>query len=285
MGKQFGEIWGYRTDRLYQNGDFVLDASGNPQLITLTADETSKYAGKKAYKLSDANGKPVYQAYLQNSSNFYFGPGDVRFVDLNGDGEINDGSRLIDDHGDLEVIGNSTPRYEYGIRAGADWYGVDLSVFFQGVGSRQIWGDGFLAIPGYQSSDGAMPQAIAGNFWRTDRTDAFYPRPFNQGGSSTTNNMQRQSRYLLNMAYLRLKNVTLGYSLPSDVLRSVKLNQARLYVSLENFLTFDHLNGLPIDPEVISGFSMFNESNYNLGRTGVGTPAFKSASIGLQINF
>ena len=97
--------------------------------------------------------------------------------------------------------------------------------------------------------------------------------------------MQRQSRYLLNMAYLRAKNITLGYSLPANVLRSLTLSQARLYVSLENFLTFDHLNGLPIDPEVISGYSMFNESNYNLGRTGIGTPAFKSASVGLQINF
>jgi hypothetical protein len=63
------------------------------------------------------------------------------------------------------------------------------------------------------------------------------------------------------------------------------LNQLRLYVSLENFFTLDHLRGLPIDPEEISGYSMFNETNYNLGRTGVGTPTFKSGSVGVQINF
>ena len=108
QGKTYGEIWGYRTDRLYQKSDFEYDANGNLQFITLTADESAKYAGKKVYKLTTVNGKPVYQPFLQNSSNFFFGPGDVKFVDLNGDGDINEGSRLLDDHGDLEVIGNST---------------------------------------------------------------------------------------------------------------------------------------------------------------------------------
>jgi TonB-linked SusC/RagA family outer membrane protein len=284
-GKKYGEIWGYRTDRLYQKEDFVLDADGNPQKITLTENESKKYAGKVAYKLSDAKGKPVYQVFLQNSSNFFFGPGDVKFVDLNVDGELDDGSRLLDDHGDLEIIGNSTPRYEYGLRLGADYKGVDLSVFLQGVGSRKIWGDGFLVIPGYHSSDGAMPQAIAEDFWRPDRTDAFYPAPYNLNGTNKANNIQVQSRYLLNMAYLRVKNITLGYSLPQQVLNHIMLKQARIYLSLENFFTFDKLRGLPIDPEVISGYSMFNETNYNLGRTGVSAPTFKSGSIGLQITF
>src|SRR6185437_10839855 len=96
--------------------------------------------------------KPVYQAFLQNSSNFFFGPGDVKFKDLNGDGVIDNGSTSLSDHGDLDVIGNSNPRYEYGFRLGADYKGFDVSVFFQGVGSRQIWVNGFLAIRGYQAS-------------------------------------------------------------------------------------------------------------------------------------
>jgi hypothetical protein len=285
VGKKYGEIWGYRTDRLYQKEDFALDADGNLQRITLTENDSKKYKGKVANKLSDTNGKPVYQVFLQNNSNFFFGPGDVKFVDLNEDGEIDAGSRLLDDHGDLEIIGNSTPRYEYGLRLGADYKGVDLSVFLQGVGSRQLWGNGFLVIPGYHSSDGAMPQAIAGDFWRPDRTDAFYPAPYNLSGTNEANNMQKQSRYLLNMAYLRVKNITLGYSLPQQVINHIMLKQARIYVSLENFFTFDKLRGLPIDPEVISGYSMFNETNYNSSRTGVGAPTFKSASLGLQITF
>jgi hypothetical protein len=285
-GKTVGEIWGYHTDRLYQASDFELDANGKPILITLTANESALYAGKKAYKLKSVNGKkPLYQPFLQNSSNFYFGPGDVMFKDMNGDGEINNGAGTLANHGDLEVIGNSTPRYEYGFRLGADYKGIDVSVFFQGVGSRQIWGDGFLAIPGYQSSDGAMPEAFAGNYWRPDNTGAFYPAAYNNSGSNAANNMQVQDRYLLNMAYTRLKNVTVGYSLPKSVLDKIHSTSVRVYVGGENLITWDHLGDLPIDPENISGYSMWNTSNYNLGRTGAGIPAFKSFSFGVQLNF
>ena len=285
-GKTIGEIWGYRTDRLYQMEDFELDANGKPILITLTAAESPLYAGKQVYKLKATDGKkPIYQAYLQNSSNFFFGPGDVKFRDVNGDGEINNGKGTLDDHGDLEVIGNSNPRYEYGFRLGADYKGFDISAFFQGVGSRQIWGDGMLAIPGYNSSDGAMPEAIAGNFWTPDNTGAFYPAAYNNGVSNNSNNMQIQDRYLLNMSYLRLKNLTVGYSLPKSVLSKAWISSARVYVGLENFITWDHLGDLPIDPETISGYSMWNSSNYNSGRTGMGIPAFKSVSFGLQVNF
>ena len=89
---------------------------------------------------------------------------------------------------------------------------------------------------------------------------------------------------MLNMAYLRIKNITLGYSVPERYLSKVRVSKARVYLSLENFFTFDHLRGLPIDPEAISGYSMFS-SNYNMGRTGTGTPVFKSVSFGVQLSF
>lgn len=282
-GKTYGEIWGYRTDRLYQEDDFELDADENPILITLTEAESELYAGDQAYKLKGSN--PVYQTYLQNSAEFYFGPGDVKFVDVNGDGEINAGARQIDDHGDLEVIGNFTPRYEYGFRFGADYKGIDFGIFFQGVGKREVWGNGSLAIAGYHTSDGAMPSAIVDDYWTPENTDAFYPAAFNNGGSNNANNMHVQSRYLLDMSYLRIKNITLGYSFPSSLLEQIRVNSARIYVALENFVTWDNLNGLPIDPEAINGYSMFNDENYNLSRTGVGTPMFKSVSFGVQLNF
>ena len=285
-GKVIGEIWGYRTDRLYQLDDFELDASGKPILITLTENESPLYKGRQAYKLKTVDGKkPVYQPFLQNAANFRFGPGDVKFRDLNGDGEINNGKGTLEDHGDLEVIGNSTPRYEYGFRIGADFKGIDISAFFQGVGSRQIWGEGALAIAGYHSSDGAMPEAIASNYWTPETPNAFYPAAFNNFGSGTTNNMQVQDRYLLNMAYLRLKNISIGYMLPQSLLRRAGIASLRVYVGAENLITWDHLGDLPIDPESISGYSMWNTSNYNLGRTGAGTPAFKSYSVGAQLNF
>lgn len=157
------------------------------------------------------------------------------------------GGRLADDHGDLKVIGNSTPRYEYGFRLGAEFKGVDLSVFFQGVGKRELWGNSSMTIAGFNSSDGAMAQAIAGDFWKEDRTDAYYPRPYNNANSNNTNNMQIQTRYLLDMSYFRLKNLTLGYSLPAKLMRKVNISKLRVYAALENFFTFDHLKGLPID--------------------------------------
>jgi TonB-linked SusC/RagA family outer membrane protein len=276
-GKTYGEIWGYTTDRLYQKDDFAYDANGNHILVP-----AGDLPAVLINQLSDPNG--ATQARFQ-AGNYRFGPGDPKFVDLDGDGYITPGNRLIDDYGDLSVIGNSTPRYNYGLRIGADFKGFDASVFLQGVGSRQIWGDGFLAIAGFQSSDGAMPQAIAGNFWRPDRTDAFYPRPYNLAGSSATLGMQVQTRYLLDMSYLRIKNITVGYTLPAELTKRVKISKVRFYAALENFFTFDKLGGLPIDPEEISGYSMWNTTNYNLGRTGVGVPTFKSASLGLQLNF
>jgi hypothetical protein len=289
-GKDIGEIWGYRTDRLYQASDFVLDANGKPIRINLTPAESALYGkptgGPVANQLKIVDGKkPVYQPFLQNSSTFFFGPGDVKFLDINGDGEINNGKGTLADHGDLEVIGNSTPRYEYGFRIGADWKGFDISIFFQGVGSRKIWGDGFLAIPGYQASDGAMPEAIAGNYWTPDNTGAFYPAAYNNAGSNTANNMQIQDRYLLNMAYLRLKNLTIGYTLPQSIVKKAWISSFRIYAGVENFITWDKLGDLPIDPESINGYSMWNTTGYNLGRTGTGIPAFKSVSFGLQLNF
>lgn len=281
VGKTYGEIWGYETDRLYQKTDFVYGSDG--KFVTVTSKD-----GFPVNQLTDA--AAATQGKLQ-AGNFVFGPGDVKFKDLNGDGVINPGNRLLKDangkadYGDLKKIGNSTPRYEYGFRAGADYKGFDASVFFQGVGKRDVWGDGFLAIPGYNSSDGAIPEAIASNFWRADRTNAFYPAPYNQAGSNSTLNMQVQSKYLLNMAYLRIKNITVGYSLPLSVTTKIKVSKLRVYIALENFFTFDHLGSLPIDPEEIEGYSMWNGSNYNAGRTGVSVPTFKSASVGIQLNF
>ncbi len=284
-GKVYGEIWGYRVDRLYQNDDFVYE---NGSLVTMKSAD-----GYTIYQLADPNAPT--QGKLQTSSNFRFGPGDVKFKDLNGDGVINNGSQLIDDHGDLTVIGNTTPRYEYSFRLGMEYRGFDFSVFFQGVGKRDMWGASPLTIPGFNSSDGAMPKVIAQDFWYEtvdgsgnvldSNYDAFYPRAYNLGASSTGNNMQVSDRYLLNMAYLRMKNLTIGYSMPKQLTRKAMINNVRIYVSLENFLTFDHLRGLPIDPEEVAGYSYLNESNYNSSRTGVGVPTFKSASVGLQLTF
>lgn len=278
-GRRFGDIYGYVTDRLYQKDDFVYNDDGTIKKTVIIIDGNAK----ETHMLKGDN--PVYQTYLEDGKGtIIFSPGDVMYKDLNGDGYITPGDGTYGNPGDRKVIGNTTPRYEYGIRLGADYKGVDLSVFLQGVGKRQIWGSGQLAIPGYNAKEGAMPTAIANNYWREDRTNAFYPRAWDNGGSDTSYSMQVQSKYLLDMSYLRIKNITVGYSFPTTWLRKAFLNKARIYLSLENFFTFDNLRGLPIDPEAVSGYSMFS-NNYNLGRTGTGAPVFKSASFGVQLTF
>lgn len=278
-GKRYGDIYGYVTDRLYQKDDFVYDQNGNFVQETIVWQGTAKRTNKLA------GNNPIYQTQFEDGNQILLiSPGDVKFVDVNGDGYITSGKGTFGDPGDRVVIGNSLPRYEYGFRIALDYKSFDFSVMGQGVGKRHIWGSGQLAIPGYFSKEGAMPQAIAGNYWREDRTDAFYPRAWNLNGANSGFVMVPQTRYLLNMAYFRIKNITLGYNVPTKIMDRVRLKQARIYVSLENMITFDKLRGLPIDPEAISGNSMLRtDGNYNLGRTGTGNPTFKVASVGLNI--
>lgn len=277
-GKRYGDIYGYVTDRLFQKEDFVYDANGDFVKTNIVWQGTSKPANLLAGK------NPVYQTVFEDGGNLVISPGDVKFVDVDGDGYITSGKGTFGDPGDRVVIGNSLPRYEYGMRLALDYKSFDLAIIGQGVGKRAIWGSGQLAIPGYHTKDGAMPQAIAGDYWREDRTDAFYPRAWDLGGSDQGFVMRTQTKYLLNMAYFRIKNITIGYNVAPQLLDKIGLKQARVYASFENFITFDNLRGLPIDPEAISGYSMLRSSNYNLGRTGMSNPTFKIASVGLNVS-
>ena len=219
-------------------------------------------------------------------------PGDVMYKDLDGDGEITSGSNTIDDHGDKVVIGNSTPRYQYSFRVGADWKGFDLSLFFQGVGKCDMWGSSSLTLAGFNTGDGAIAKRFSTDYWREDRTDAFYPRAVNMGNGTNSFNMCYSDRYLLNMAYLRLKNITVGYTLPQYLTKKALIQKARIYASCENLFTWDHLDGTPVDPEAAvlktadyEYLTNSSTSNYAGGRVGIGTPAFRTISIGVQLTF
>ena len=300
-GKTYGEIWGYRVDRLFQNDDFKWE---NGALVAAT-DAYGRY-----YVYAD--GKNYATQGKITSGNLISGPGDVKFKDLDGNGVIDNGIGLIGvynedndpDHperwgmpryGDLDVIGNTTPRYEYSFRVDAAWKGIDFSMFWQGIGKRDMLGSSWLTVPGFNiTGDGGSAQCFVADFWYETKDasgnvieanyDAFYPRAASLGRSRIFN-MTDNDRYMLNMAYLRLKNVTLGYTLPQKLTRKAFIDKLRFYVSLENFLTFDHLNGIPIDVEEVSGYSYLNSSNYNQSFAGIGAPAFKSASVGVQLTF
>lgn len=257
-GKIYGEIWGFTTDRLFQESDFNEDG-------TLVDGIAS-------------------QAYFENSNgyNYKYGPGDVKYVDLDNNGEITWGDKTVDNHGDWSRIGNATPRYEYNFKIGVDWHGVDLNIFFQGVGSRQYWATGTMMIPGWNFSEGTY-YAHQTDYWTAENTDAYYPRltETNQPGqySAAGFNFLCQTRYLLDMSYLRLKNITLGYSLPDKVLKKMHFEKFRVYFSAENVCEIDHLGDLPIDPETAT-------SAGDGGAMGFGRiyPFTRQLSCGLQIS-
>ncbi len=258
-GMYIGEIWGYVTDGLFQSNDF---------------------SGK------DNNGKYVYAAGVPSQSklesgSFVFGPGDVKYKDINGDGIIYNGTNTVDDPGDMKIIGNSTPRLVYGINFGIDWKGFDFGLFLQGVGKRQLWGASKFVLPGTDNSlFGAAWFDYQLDYWSENNINAFYPRPTNNAQNW---NFLPQTRYLLNMAYLRVKNLTVGYTIPSSAIKTVGLKSARVYFSGENILTFDHLNDIALDPETDYTKAQINTNAFS----GFGAiyPYRLNVSVGLQISF
>jgi TonB-linked SusC/RagA family outer membrane protein len=182
--------------------------------------------------------------------------GDILYNDNNGDGIINDDDRVTIGHG-------TAPRISYGFNLGADWKGFDLSVLLQGsAGLRQVWTDLYHTTGvrwGYQVS-----QEVAEGRWFDGRTDATYPRLLNY---VDTRNTRASDFWLQNKSYLRLKNIQLGYTLPSRVSESLKIGNIRVYGSLENYFTITSYKG--IDPEV----------------SGTNYPTMKQAVFGVSVNF
>jgi len=251
-GQKLGEIWGLETDRLIQTTDQI-DATG---LIVNGIDYKNIRSGA-----------------------FKFGPGDVMYKDLDGDGVISRGDGTALKPGDLKVIGNTTPRYQYGVRLGGALYGFDIDAFFQGVGKRDYWTTSDLVLPFYNRTD-AMYQN-QNDYWTAENTDAYFPNPYpghatNAFGTYApgSNNFVAQTRYLLDMSYLRLKSMTLGYTFPKSISQKAGFDKIRPYVSGFNLATWKS-SKLPVDPEI-------NESESMWGRT---FPYSKTWSVGIQLAF
>ena len=280
-GKKLGEIWGFKTDGYF-----------------LSNTEANNWATDN---------------YHKNGSNFREYAGDLKFIDVNGDGKIDYGKQTVSNHGDLCVIGNTTPRYLYGINLDAHWNGIGLSLFFQGVGKRDwypavetayFWsmynrpysgflnkdqiGDNYVQI-NYTNADGSLnPDWVVTNadkhpYW-TRRVG--YSANRNVGPLTVENDY-----YLQKASYIRLKNVTVDYNLPSNIVKKAGLSNVKVYVTLENLWTyspiFKHTD--MFDPEVIeTGDSDFDSSsNYGLGGVGDGYsyPMLKTFTFGLNLTF
>ena len=196
--------------------------------------------------------------------------GDIMYKDLNGDGIVNNGNTTLDNPGDLSVIGNNTPRYKFGLTLDGQWRGLDFSIFFQGVMKRDYW----LGGPYFWGANGGQWQSTCYtehlDYWSEDNRDAYYPRPL----ISQTKNQQTQTRYLQNAAYIRLKNLQVGYTLPKKWMDKAGLESIRVYVSADNVFTISDISGV-FDPELLGG-------DWGEGKL---YPLQRTWSIGLNVNF
>lgn len=229
VGEKLNEIWGYVSNGLFQ---------------------------------SDEDAKAADQSYLSGGS---WGAGDVKYEDLNNNGKIDIGKNTLDDSGDRKIIGNSTPRYSYGITAGFDYKGFDFEMFWQGIGKRDYWlgGSQFWGF----TDEWCTPLTSSLDYWTEDNRDAYFPRLHHYGVNG--GNHQVSTRYLQNAAYLRLKNVVLGYTIPRSITEKVKISRLRVFVQGENLLTFTPLID-SYDPETL------NNMTY---------PINKKISVGLNLTF
>ncbi len=211
VGYPINSYYGYRTAGLAQESDFTKDAAGKyvPNFPIFAAD-----AGKVS-------------------------PGDLKFVDLDGDGIILAGK-------DRTVIGDPFPHYTYSFRGDFGYKRFDLSFFFQGVGKANGYVSGPAIHPFY--ADAAFPQQVHLDHWRPDNTDAWYPRMLFKDTRNTTR--QLAEFWLQDASYLRLKNVQLGYTLPSSLLKKWRMDNLRVFASADNLFTSTNFFSA-FDPETI----------------------------------
>lgn len=250
-GQTVGEIWGYKTDGLFQ-----------------TEEELEGYIN----------------TIIKTSSNGTTYLGDLKFVDLNGNGRIDFGDNTVDNPGDKVILGNSEPRFIYSFTLGGDWNNFFLSAFFQGVG-RQNWypsnESGFWGQ--YNRPYNQMPTWHLGNYWTEDNRDAYLPR---YTGYTPSLRTTITDRYLQNIAYLRLKNLQVGYTLPQAMTAKAGMQNVRIYLSGENLFSWSPLYKLTRDYDV-ANTSSGSDPDLTSGSSGdnYSYPLMKSYTLGLSVTF
>lgn len=263
-GMVVGEIWGFVSNGLWQNQDEI-DA----------AEAGALAAGQK-----------YYNPLMQTSKTYKLYPGDIKFEDLNGNGYIDRGQNTVDDSGDRKIIGNSEPRYIYSFGIDLEWNNIFLSAFFQGVGKQDwypsneasvIWGQ-------YNRPYAQMPKWHLNNYWTEDNPDAYLPRyagyyaPFYKG----TNNAN--TRYLMDVSYIRLKNLQVGYTLPAKWTDAIKMKKVSVFFSGENLWTWSPMYKYTRDIDVTANIYGTDSVLSSTG-DGFNYPTLRSYSLGLNITF
>lgn len=247
-GLKVGDIWGYTTEGLFNS-----------------EEEIKKHADQSAIIFSGGN---------------VIRTGDIKFKDLNGDGKIDKGKRTLEDHGDWRIIGNSHPHYSFGLTGNINWNNFSFSAFFQGIGKRD-WYPAYSAMlfwGQYTVWYGSIPKSTLKNNWSLNghKPNSYWPRyqaPMPYGERE----LQPQTRYLQNVAYIRLKDITVSYSLPKSIVDKIKFDNIRLYLSGQNIWTYSPLFKVTknLDPASIGA----------TGNTGMTYPMLKTYTIGINVTF
>lgn len=223
-GMEYGEIWGFKTGGLFK-----------------TTEEAQKYASE------------VNLAYVAKRINGGWQAGDIKYLDVDGSGDISLGKNTADESGDRVKLGNKLPRLQYGFNVGVRYFGFDVSAFFQGTGNHYWYPHGH-SMPFWGSYSypylSFMPADFREKIWSEDNPNAYFPRPMAYASTSGTLQFVND-RYLQNLRYLRFKNLTVGYTLPKKWTKVAYMEKVRVYFSGENLCYWSPLkkNTKYIDPE------------------------------------
>jgi len=262
-GMTLGEIWGYHVDGLFATDEEAQDWGVSAQSRTFWSGD-----------------------------NVSWNAGDVKFADLDGSGEVDNGNNTLENHGDLRIIGNTESRYHFGINLGAKYKGFGISAFFQGVMKRDWYpaGESGFFWGQYNRTYGySLPWQNAER-WTEENPDpnAYWPRLRGSLAASGRGTLRAANdRYLQNARYTRLKNLTVDYIVPAAIAKKMKMQSLRIYVSGENLYFWSPLKKYAknFDPEQITA----GDSDYSATRgtdgDGYGYPQTKSISLGLNVSF
>jgi len=257
-GKKIGEIWGFETDGLFQ---------------------------------TDPTPEEYINTIFNASADGKWRAGDLKIRNRDGsaDNMITKGDQTVDNPGDMTIIGNTEPRYQYSFTFSGEWNGIFFSAFFHGVG-RQHWYPGSeTAFWGqYNRGYNQMPAWHLGNYWTEDNRSAYLPRYSQYNGALGYSNHVPNDRYLQNVAFLRLKNVQIGYTLPRTWVSKVGMQNARIYVTGENLASWSPLyrrakNFMDVSSAIGKSDSDLSK-DYNQG-AGNTYPLLKTFSLGLSLTF
>lgn len=256
VGQKLGEIWGYVTDGFF------------------TADNIDQAGMQKDFIKASNGGNTMI--------------GDVKFLDLNKDGTIGQGKNTVADPGDRRIIGNSQPRYTFGVLLDFDWNNFFISAFFQGVGKQDWWpgaeADAFWGP--YNRPYNRVPADMVDEIWSEENPNTYFPRMRGYVAQGTGRELNvPQTKYLQNVAYIRLKNLQVGYNLPIGLISRLKMSAARIYFSADNIWTYTPMYKVTknLDVENIQGSDrvLTNGTNGN----GNNYPMLKGMTVGLNVQF